>query len=226
MSVYVFAVQDVRVETCAIARVRCYQVRCCCWMLLLWCWRGFCSGAANQGQSRLHSTKCAARNINTLQCPAATTAGPLQSGYPSWRLQQITTPTLLSRASHFRFSTVCLLSSCYRNFKALQNYALTNEARQTEHKEYLSIYLQIPWLYKQWAPITKGCSGIFQTNHSKSLSACAVSIRSEARGEGDYTTSRAQLRSGHWTGKLGFNVLINHTQRKKYTEMRTCFWFV
>jgi len=106
---------------------------------------------------------------------------------------------------------------------------LADKWSQTEHKEYLSIYLQIPWLYKQWAPITKGCSGIFQTNHSKSLSAwclrpCAVSIRSEACGDGDW------LGSDQDTGKLYFNVLINHAhrmpQRKKNTELNAIMLLV
>ena len=70
--------------------------------------------------------------------------------------------------------------------------------------------------------ITKGCSGIFQANHSKSLSARAMSIRSEARGD-----SMAGPSSDQDTGKLGFNVLINHTQIKKvYTEMRTCLLLI
>ena len=76
--------------------IRCVVVGCCCFGA------DGCSAQELQIKDRtsqrwLHSTKCAARNIDTLQCPAATTAGPLQSGYPSW-LQQITTPRL-SRAS-------------------------------------------------------------------------------------------------------------------------------
>ena len=63
--------------------VWCYQVRWCCWMLLL-----CCGAAANQGHNQ-PSAESAVRNIDTLQCPAATTAAsPLQNGYPSG-LQQI-----------------------------------------------------------------------------------------------------------------------------------------
>ena len=92
-----FAEQDVRVETCAVAP--CVMLSGAVVLLnvvvvLLWSCR-----AANQGHNQ-PSAESAVRNIDTLQCPAATTAAsPLQNGDPSG-LQQILSRPVSQQSLH------------------------------------------------------------------------------------------------------------------------------
>ena len=170
-------------------------VECCC------CADGCCGGAANQGQNQ-PSADCTGLRV---QLGTLIHCSVLQQ-----QLQQL---SIMMTAVNNNIISSCVptitacdwSACCHRNFKALQNSTHWQMTQDPDRdKEYLPIYLQIPWLcYKQWAPITKGCSGIFQASI---LNPCVCLRPSDQRSARWWRVTRdwAQIRT---LGNL--NVLIH-----------------